>query len=87
MFYRVTTIVDGALDTETDVTPPDDAAEYAEHEEAELVRLERIGQISSWAVYVVPHYCSEHGECTCMQWVQDHTPFASDVERFEATHA
>ena len=70
--YEVWSEVEGALETSDFYLE----RKTAEAEAATLAHDYR-SEGSSWAVYILPHYCAGSDTCECAQWLQDHHPFDS----------
>jgi hypothetical protein len=79
MSVEVWTTVEGAL--ESSATWADELAdEQARAAAVDLAAAAAAGDFTSWAVYMLPHYCDDADECTCAQWLQDHSPtFSSET--------
>ena len=72
-WYRLTVITFGAVDSEDEFDSSEEADSAAEMQ-ASLLRREAI---ADWDIYLTPHYCDREdseGECTCVQYLQDHHP-------------
>jgi hypothetical protein len=73
--YEVFALIEGALyDEYLEIPTEKKAIERADG----LAQEFRNDMVRDWDVFILPHFCGDSDECSCAQWLADHSPYKSN---------